>query len=94
MGDTVILKGWVQAKVPCFYNPLTTSLQPHNQSCQVMKTMAELRRHHNLPIPVNKDSLYKVIPNVTLVFLTAHMIIHPDIYLKIIVFDIVHFFVM
>uniref|UniRef100_A0A6N2M6G2 Uncharacterized protein n=1 Tax=Salix viminalis TaxID=40686 RepID=A0A6N2M6G2_SALVM len=26
-----------------------------------MKTMAELRREHNLPIPVNKDSLYKPI---------------------------------
>ncbi|PRQ48777.1 hypothetical protein RchiOBHm_Chr2g0114561 [Rosa chinensis] len=26
-----------------------------------MKTTAELRREHNLPIPVNKDSLYKPI---------------------------------
>ncbi|CAL8107305.1 unnamed protein product [Prunus armeniaca] len=47
------------AIVPQFYNPLTTSLQPRDKTWQRMKTTAELRREHNIPIPVNKDSLYK-----------------------------------
>lgn len=61
MSDIVFLRAWTQVEVPRFYNPLTTSLQPHEKTWQGMKTTAELRREHNLPIPVNKDSLYKVI---------------------------------
>ena len=61
MSDIVFLRAWTQVEAPCFYNPLTTALQPRNKTWQGMKTMAELRREHNLPIPVNKDSLYKVI---------------------------------
>jgi ribosome biogenesis protein BMS1 len=61
MSDIVFLRAWTQVEAPCFYNPLTTALQPRNKTWQGMKTVAELRREHNLPIPVNKDSLYKVI---------------------------------
>ncbi|CAK7322676.1 unnamed protein product [Dovyalis caffra] len=61
MSDIVFLRAWTQVEVPNFYNPLTTALQPRNKTWQGMKTMAELRREHNLPIPVNKDSLYKPI---------------------------------
>ncbi|CAN4108613.1 unnamed protein product [Withania somnifera] len=61
MSDIVFLRAWTQVEVPCFYNPLTTALQPRNQTWQGMKTVAELRREHNLPVPVNKDSLYKPI---------------------------------
>ncbi|KAJ6690912.1 hypothetical protein OIU74_015567 [Salix koriyanagi] len=61
MSDIVFLRAWTQVEAPCFYNPLTTALQPRNKTWQGMKTMAELRREHNLPIPVNKDSLYKPI---------------------------------
>jgi ribosome biogenesis protein BMS1 len=60
MSDIVFLRAWTQVEVPHFYNPLSTALQPRDQTWQGMKTVAELRREHNLPIPVNKDSLYKV----------------------------------
>lgn len=61
MSDIVFLRAWTQVEVPNFYNPLTTALQPRDQTWQGMKTVAELRREHNLPTPVNKDSLYKPI---------------------------------
>jgi hypothetical protein len=60
MSDIVFLRAWTQVEVPHFYNPLSTALQPRAQTWQGMKTVAELRREHNLPIPINKDSLYKV----------------------------------
>lgn len=60
MGDTVFLRAWIQVEVPRFYNPLTTALQPRDKTWQGMKTVAELRREHNLQVPVNKDSLYRV----------------------------------
>ncbi|KAL3846002.1 hypothetical protein ACJIZ3_003405 [Penstemon smallii] len=61
MGDIVFLRAWTQVEVPQFYNPLTTALQPRERTWQGMKTVAELRREQNLPVPVNKDSLYKPI---------------------------------
>ncbi|KAG8375611.1 hypothetical protein BUALT_Bualt10G0118400 [Buddleja alternifolia] len=61
MGDIVFLRAWTQVEVPSFYNPLTTALQPRDKTWQGMKTVAELRREQNLPVPVNKDSLYKPI---------------------------------
>lgn len=60
MSDIVFLRAWTQVEVPCFYNPLSTALQPREQTWQGMKTVAELRREYNLPTPLNKDSLYKV----------------------------------
>jgi ribosome biogenesis protein BMS1 len=61
MSDTVFLRAWTQVDVPQFFNPMTTTLQPRNKTWQGMKTVAELRRENNIPIPVNKDSLYKPI---------------------------------
>lgn len=72
MSDIVFLRAWTQVDVPSFYNPLTTALQPRDKTWQGMKTVAELRREHDLPIPVNKDSLYKVIPVQTLIMTLAH----------------------
>lgn len=60
MSDIVFLRAWTQVEVPQFFNPLTTALQPRQQTWQGMKTVAELRKDYNLPVPVNKDSLYKV----------------------------------
>ncbi|KAI3468188.1 hypothetical protein Pfo_024851 [Paulownia fortunei] len=60
-GDIVFLRAWTQVEVPHFYNPLTTALQPRDKTWQGMKTIAELRREQNLPVPVNKDSLYRPI---------------------------------
>ncbi|OVA17009.1 Elongation factor [Macleaya cordata] len=61
MSDIVFLRAWTQVEVPRFFNPLTTALQPRDRTWEGMKTVAELRREHNLPVPVNKDSLYKPI---------------------------------
>lgn len=61
MSDIVFLRAWTQVDVPQFYNPLTTALQPRDKTWQGMKTVAELRREKNIPVPVSKDSLYKVI---------------------------------
>lgn len=61
MSDIVFLRAWTNVEVPCFYNPLTTALQRRDQPWAGMKTVAELRRDQNLPVPVNKDSLYKPI---------------------------------
>ena len=60
MSDLVFLRAWTEVEVPCFFNPLTTALQPRDQTWQGMKTVAELRRENKLPVPVNKDSLYRV----------------------------------
>lgn len=68
MSDIVFLRAWTQVEVPQFYNTLSTALQPRDQTWQGMKTVAELRREHKIPIPVNKDSLYKVIYYVYLLF--------------------------
>ncbi|XP_026406798.1 ribosome biogenesis protein BMS1 homolog [Papaver somniferum] len=61
MSDIVFLRAWTQVEVPRFFNLLTSALQPRDRVWQGMKTVAELRREHNIPIPVNKDSLYKPI---------------------------------
>ncbi|KAL8227115.1 hypothetical protein R6Q57_016947 [Mikania cordata] len=61
MSDIVFLRAWTQVDVPCFYNPLTTALQPRGETWQGVRTVAELRRDYNLPIPDNKDSHYKPI---------------------------------
>ncbi|KAK2641934.1 hypothetical protein Ddye_023697 [Dipteronia dyeriana] len=61
MSDIVFMRGWADVEIPSFYNPLTTALQPRDKVWQGMKTVAELRREHNLCIPVNRDSLYKPI---------------------------------
>ena len=60
MSDIVFLRAWTQVDIPQFFNPVTTLLQPHGQAWKGMKTVAELRRENNLPIPHNKDSVYKV----------------------------------
>jgi len=61
MSDIVFLRAWTQVDVPQFYNPLTTALQPRDETWRGMKTVAELRRENNLPVPLSKDSLYKPI---------------------------------
>ncbi|XP_042478256.1 ribosome biogenesis protein BMS1 homolog isoform X3 [Macadamia integrifolia] len=61
MSDIVFLRAWTQVEVPHFFNPLTNALQSRDQVWRGMKTVAELRKEQNLPVPVNKDSLYKPI---------------------------------
>ncbi|KAJ0605631.1 putative ribosome biogenesis protein Bms1/Tsr1 [Helianthus annuus] len=61
MSDIVFLRAWAQVDVPSFYNPLTTALQPRGDTWRGVRTVAELRRSYNIPIPDNKDSHYKPI---------------------------------
>ncbi|GJP30508.1 hypothetical protein CLOM_g3457, partial [Closterium sp. NIES-68] len=61
MSDIVFLRAWVKVTVPKLYNPVCTLLQSPSDTWHGMKTVAELRREQQLPIPVNKDSLYKPI---------------------------------
>lgn len=61
MSDIVFLRAWTRVEVPKFFNPVTTLLQARDATWKGMKTVAELRRERNLSIPVNKDSLYKVV---------------------------------
>ncbi|VAH90661.1 unnamed protein product [Triticum turgidum subsp. durum] len=60
MSDIVFMRAWVNVEVPTYCNLVTTSLQPRDQMWQGMRTTAELRKAHNIPIPHNKDSVYKV----------------------------------
>ncbi|KAG2541016.1 ribosome biogenesis protein bms1-like [Panicum virgatum] len=61
MSDIVFLRAWVNVEVPTYCNLVTTALQPRKETWQGMRTTAELRRVHNIPIPHNKDSVYKPI---------------------------------
>ena len=61
MSDIVFMRAWVNVEVPTYCNLVTTSLQPRDQMWQGMRTTAELRKAHNIPIPHNKDSVYKVV---------------------------------
>nr|CAB3496039.1 unnamed protein product [Digitaria exilis] len=61
MSDIVFLRAWVNVEVPTYCNLVTTALQPRKETWQGMRTTAELRRAHNIPIPHNKDSVYKPI---------------------------------
>lgn len=61
MSDIVFFRAWTQVDIPCFFNPVTTALQPRDQAWRGMKTVAELRRENNIPIPHNPDSVYKPI---------------------------------
>lgn len=61
LSDIVFLRAWTRVDIPRFFNPVATALQPVDEVWKGMKTVAELRREQCLPIPVNKDSLYKPI---------------------------------
>uniref|UniRef100_A0A0E0KDB8 Bms1-type G domain-containing protein n=1 Tax=Oryza punctata TaxID=4537 RepID=A0A0E0KDB8_ORYPU len=61
MSDIVFMRAWVNVEVPTYCNLVTTALQPRDETWQGMRTTAELRRAHNIPIPHNKDSVYKPI---------------------------------
>lgn len=61
MSDIVFMRAWVNVEVPTYCNLVTTALQPQDETWQGMRTTAELRRAHNIPIPHNTDSVYKPI---------------------------------
>lgn len=59
MSDIVFLRAWTQVDIPCFFNPVTTSLQSRDQPWSGMKTIAQLRIENNISVPSKKDSTYK-----------------------------------
>ncbi|KAG0630203.1 hypothetical protein M758_1G161900 [Ceratodon purpureus] len=61
MSDIVFLRAWTKVDIPKFFNPVTTLLQSRDTQWQGMRTVGELRRLQNLPVPVKQDSLYKKI---------------------------------
>ena len=60
MSDIVFCRAWVPVEPKKLYNPIASLLAPagDEESLAVMKTVAELRREKNVPIPVNTDSVY------------------------------------
>ena len=67
MSDIVFCRAWVPVEPKKLYNPIASLLAPagDEESLAVMKTVAELRREKNVPIPVNSDSVYKPIERQT-----------------------------
>ena len=56
MSDIVSCRLWVNVEPKQFYNPVTSLLAA---TWRGMKNTAMIRREQSIPIPVNKDSLYK-----------------------------------
>ncbi|OQR91640.1 ribosome biogenesis protein BMS1 [Achlya hypogyna] len=63
--DIVFCRTWVPVEPKLLYNPVTSLLDPKWRG---MKTVRELRQQHQLPIPVNPDSVYKPIERKPKVF--------------------------
>jgi ribosome biogenesis protein BMS1 len=68
MSDLVVCRVWVPVEVQKFYNPVLSLLHQSggdddgvSSSWRGMRSVAEIRRESQIPIPVNKDSLYKPI---------------------------------
>jgi ribosome biogenesis protein BMS1 len=69
MSDIVTCRLWTQVEVKKFYNPVMSLLEADGpESWKGMKTTAELRRLNKVPIPINKDSLYKPVERTARVF--------------------------
>eukprot|EP00958_Prasinococcus_capsulatus_P016412 scaffold1809_cov386-Prasinococcus_capsulatus_cf.AAC.41 len=64
MSDIVFLRAWVPVDVPRFYNPVTSLLAAGDETWQGMRTTGQVRQAMNIPIPTEKDSLYKPIERV------------------------------
>ncbi len=58
MSDIVFLRLWVPIEPVHYYNPVL-SLLGEELEWRGVKTTAVLRREHNVPVPISKDSLYK-----------------------------------
>ncbi len=78
LSDVVFLRAWVAVEVPRLYNPVSSLLHAHGTGAdgaawQGMRTVAQLRREHSLPIPVNPDSVYRPIERTARVFNALHV---------------------
>lgn len=67
LSDIVFCKAWVPVEPEKLFNPVSSLLQPRKGGSKeeidssLMKTTAQVRYEEKLPIPLNKDSLYKPI---------------------------------
>lgn len=59
--DLVFMRAWVSVPVPRFTVTAANLLQFDKRSWQLMRTVAELRRERQQPVPVNTNSLYRPI---------------------------------
>nr|KAG5696027.1 hypothetical protein BaRGS_013933 [Batillaria attramentaria] len=59
LSDIVFVRTWYPVQVPQFYNPVTTLLLSDKSQWQGMRTIGQLRHDRGIPVPQNKDSLYK-----------------------------------
>ena len=64
LSDIVTCRLWVPVDTPQFYNPVLSLLtgDPGSEgSTSLMRTVGQIRRENQVPIELNKDSLYKKI---------------------------------
>lgn len=61
MSDIVVCRLWVPVEPPQFCAPIKSHLLP-DESAPPMRTVAEVRRDEQIPIPVNVDSVYGANP--------------------------------
>lgn len=77
LSDIVFLRAWVAVDVPRLYNPVATLLLPRtgcaSESWGAMRTVAQLRRAQQVPIPVNADSLYRPVERAPRFFNSLHI---------------------
>lgn len=65
MSDIVFLRAWTPVEPVKFYNPVTSLLWSRDKSSTdqsqnlLMRTTAEIRKDRNIPIPVDKNSIYR-----------------------------------
>ncbi|GAB6028474.1 Glycoside hydrolase 2 (Mannanase, beta-galactosidase) [Chamberlinius hualienensis] len=59
--DIVFMRTWYKVQVPQFYNLITSLLLPNDEKTKWsgMRTLGQLRRDYQIPVPFNQDSIYK-----------------------------------
>jgi ribosome biogenesis protein BMS1 len=73
MSDIVFMRTWTTVDPVQFYNPVTSLLLRHKDAWVGMKSVAELRREKNIPIPQNPDSAYQKLDRAPRVFNTLQI---------------------
>lgn len=70
LSDVVFMRAWIAVDIPRLYVPVTSLLTAKKQGEQWagMRTVAQLRREQQIPIPVNPNSIYKPVERVERVF--------------------------
>jgi ribosome biogenesis protein BMS1 len=65
VSDIVICRLWVPVEIKKFYNPVLTFLTSEDpEAWQGMRSVSQIRKDEQVPIPIQKDSLYAPITRV------------------------------